>query len=343
MRVKNPLRSIANFVFRQAPLSAQLIVTRRCNLSCGYCTEYDRVSEMIPLAALKERIDALHRLRVINIALLGGEPLMHPDVAEIVAYIDRKAQASITTNGFLITEPLIRKLNAAGLRNMQVIIDTVKPDPRLFIQKSLKTVRPKLDLLKRIAEFDVFINLVLCEQSKGEFKQTLREFSDLGFAVSLDLVHDSKGHLAIGGPEYLELWEHYYKNTRPIMYLDQDYGTRTLRGEPPAWQCRAWTRFLYVDEFGKAQFCSAQRGRLDKPIVEYTREDAREYSKTHRGCESGCAMLCHYRDSAFDNQPLRTIQSVLKLLGRPAVGPGASGHAEAARRPPGAVATPEAE
>jgi len=71
MRVKHPIRTMLRLVFRRAPVEAQLIVTRRCNLSCGYCTEYDKVSEFIPLEVLKRRIDALHRLRVINIAMLG--------------------------------------------------------------------------------------------------------------------------------------------------------------------------------------------------------------------------------------------------------------------------------
>jgi len=77
MRVKHPIRTMLRVVFRKAPVEAQLIVTRKCNLSCGYCAEYDKVSEFIPLDVLKRRIDALHRLRVVNIAMLGGEPLMH--------------------------------------------------------------------------------------------------------------------------------------------------------------------------------------------------------------------------------------------------------------------------
>ena len=103
MRVEHPIRALGRVLFRRAPIEAQLIVTRRCNLSCGYCSEYDKISEMIPLDVLKRRIDALHRLGVVNIALLGGEPLMHPDLPEIVAYGARRAQVSITTNGFLIT------------------------------------------------------------------------------------------------------------------------------------------------------------------------------------------------------------------------------------------------
>ena len=98
MQVKNLLSAVPRMLFTNAPLDAQLIVTRRCNLSCGYCSEYDNVSEPVPVEDLKHRIDALHRLGAANITLLGGEPLMHPDIAEIVVYAGHKSNVSLVTN-----------------------------------------------------------------------------------------------------------------------------------------------------------------------------------------------------------------------------------------------------
>jgi MoaA/NifB/PqqE/SkfB family radical SAM enzyme len=318
MRIKHPFRAALNLVFRKAPVEAQLIVTRRCNLSCGYCSEYDDVSEMIPLGPLKERIDALHRLNVINISLLGGEPLMHPELPEIVAYADRRAQVSITTNGFLLTRDLIERLNRAGLANMEVSIDSVRPDRSGFIQKCLKTVEPKLELLRQHGRFDVVVNLVLCDRTKDGFEETLERFGELGFPVSVDLLHSPSGTIEIGGQDYADLWEHYYAKATPFSFLERHYGRRLLLGERPQWKCRAGSRFMYVDEWGNVQFCSAQRGRLGKPVVEYTREQAQEHQRTYKGCESGCSLLCHYRDSALDNHPLYTITSMIRQFARAA-------------------------
>ncbi len=41
---------------RFGPFLAQLVVTRRCNLTCGYCNEFDRTSEPVPFDALAERL-----------------------------------------------------------------------------------------------------------------------------------------------------------------------------------------------------------------------------------------------------------------------------------------------
>jgi MoaA/NifB/PqqE/SkfB family radical SAM enzyme len=317
MRVKHPVRSALNLIFRKAPVNVQLIITRRCNLSCGYCSEYDAVSEMIPLQALKERIDALHRLRAVNITLLGGEPLMHPELPEIVAHADLGAQVSVTTNGFLITEDLIRRLNEAGLANMEVSIDSVRQDRTGFVQKCLRTVEPKLQLLRQHARFDVAVNLVLFDRTKAEFKETVALINHLGFPVSIDLLHGPSGQIEIGGPEYAGLWADYYATATPFSFLERDYGARLLAGERPTWKCRAGSRFMYVDEWGNVQLCSAQRGRLGKPVVEYTAQDARAHQGTYKGCEAGCSLLCHYRDSALDNHPLHTVKSMIKQFARP--------------------------
>jgi molybdenum cofactor biosynthesis enzyme MoaA len=316
MRVKNPFRALFRILFLKAPIEAQLIVTRRCNLSCGYCTEYDNFSEPIPFEILKERIEALHRLRVSNIALLGGEPLLHPKIGEVVAHANRQAQVSMTTNGFLLSDKLIERLNEAGLSNMQVSIDSLHPDTSGYIQKSMKSIVPKLERLQRLAKFDVHVNIVLCEDSKEHFKTTLHELRRFGFFVSVNLIHDSRGMIEISGPEYLELWEHHFQKGSPFSFIEYEYGKQLLQGRQPEWKCRAGARFLYVDEFGNTQFCSAQRGRLNKPITQYGRDDLRRHADTYKGCEEGCSIFCVYRDSQMDNAPLQVAKAMHQALRR---------------------------
>jgi len=106
---------------------AQLIVTRRCNLSCGYCTEYDQTSAFIPLELLEQRIDALHRLRVVNIALLGGEPLTHPQLPEVVG-LRPAARPGLRHHQRISAHPgPDRALQRRGLANMEVSIDALTP------------------------------------------------------------------------------------------------------------------------------------------------------------------------------------------------------------------------
>jgi MoaA/NifB/PqqE/SkfB family radical SAM enzyme len=316
MRIKHPLRSLVRILFQKAPIEAQLIVTRRCNLSCGYCTEYDHFSKLIPLEVLKRRIDALHSLKVTNISLLGGEPLLHPQIAKVVAHADSHAQVSITTNGFLLSDKLIGRLNDAGLSNMQISIDTVNPETSGRIQKSLSSLAPKLERLRRLARFDLHVNVVLCESSKDQFRVLLHELRELGLFVSVGLVHDERGMVEISGSDCLDLWAFFFRNGTPISFIEYEYGRQLLQGQRPVWKCRAGARYLYVDEFGHVQYCSAQRGRLGKPIIQYTRKDIRLHSDSYKGCEAGCSIFCVYRASQVDNAPLRLSRAMFETLHR---------------------------
>jgi len=312
LQVKNVLQAIPRILFSNAPMDAQLIVTRRCNLSCGYCSEYDSTSEPVPLDDLKTRIDALHRLGAANITMLGGEPLMHPDIAELVRYAGRKSNTSVVTNGFLLRNHVIEALNEAGLNNLTVSIDTLHADPTRYIQKSLRSLRTRLERLKRLARFDVHVTAVLCESSKDDFGELMTEIQAFGFRMSVNLIHNAKGYVTIEGQPYVDLYERFYRDGKPFTYLDYEYGKKLLHGERPDWKCRAGARYLYVDEFGKVQLCASQLGRLGKPIEEYTTADLKEHSGTYKGCEEGCSVGCAYRCSLVDNDKPQFVRSVLK-------------------------------
>src|SRR5690349_17377240 len=98
---------------KDRPLIANLIVTRRCNLSCGYCYEYDKVSPPVPLDTLKQRIDHIARLRAVFVTLTGGESLLNSDADQAVAYVRAKGMVPfLNTNAYLLTKDWIERLNA---------------------------------------------------------------------------------------------------------------------------------------------------------------------------------------------------------------------------------------
>src|SRR4249920_1365363 len=131
------------------PLLAHIIPTRRCNLSCGYCNEYDDFSAPIPTEEMIRRIDRLAYLGTSIITISGGEPLLHPEIEKIISRIRHHGIiAGIITNGYLLTPKKIMALNEAGLEHLQISIDNIQPDD--VSKKSLKVLDKKL---QQLAEF----------------------------------------------------------------------------------------------------------------------------------------------------------------------------------------------
>src|SRR3954452_11016220 len=142
------------------PIMAHIIPIRRCNLSCTYCNEYDDFSPPVPTAVMVERINQLADLGTGIITLSGGEPLLHPDLDEIIAAMRRRGVlACMITNGYLLVPERVKRLNRAGLDHMQISIDNVKPDD--VSKKSLNVLDKKLQVLAEHAEFHVNINSVV--------------------------------------------------------------------------------------------------------------------------------------------------------------------------------------
>src|SRR5215475_6928784 len=142
------------------PLLVHIVPIRRCNIDCGYCNEFDKVSQPVPTETMLERIDHLARLGTSVVAFSGGEPMLHPDLDTLIRRIrGHKMMAGLITNGYLLSPKRIMALNDAGLDFLQISIDNIEPDN--VSKKSLRLLDKKLQWLQEYATFDTNINSVL--------------------------------------------------------------------------------------------------------------------------------------------------------------------------------------
>lgn len=283
------------------PVMAHIVPIRRCNLSCAYCNEYDDVSRPVDTVEMFGRIDRLGRLGTSIITISGGEPLLHPDLDQIITRIRRNgAIAGLITNGYLLTSERIERLNRAGLDHMQISIDNVKPDE--VSKKSLKVLDKKLQLLAKHALFHVNINSVVGggvrypEDALVIAKRAL----ELGFSSTIGIIHDHTGQLKpLSEREreiYLQVKALEKRNYSRLSFFQENIA----RGLPNQWRCRAGARYLYICEDGLVQYCSQQRGYPAKPLAEYTLEDFRREYVTEKDCAPHCTVSCVHYVSYFD-------------------------------------------
>ena len=142
------------------PLLAHIIPVRRCNLSCTYCNEFDDFSKPVPTEEMFRRIDKLGALGTAVVTISGGEPLLHPELDDVIRRIRSNGMiAGLITNGYFLMPDRIQRLNRAGLEWLQISIDNVNPDE--VSKKSLKVLDKKLQFLAEYAEFHVNINSVV--------------------------------------------------------------------------------------------------------------------------------------------------------------------------------------
>ena len=153
----------------------RISVTDRCNFRCGYCMPRELFGpdhaflprgEVLSVAELTRLVEVFVALGVTKIRLTGGEPLLRPDLEQLItqiAAVPGIEDIAMTTNGALLAERAVG-LAAAGLTRVTVSLDSV--DPLVFAELAdtrvpLQRVLDGIDAVGRAGLGPVKLNTVL--------------------------------------------------------------------------------------------------------------------------------------------------------------------------------------
>ena len=121
--------------FGRAITYLRISLTDRCNLRCVYCMPKDGLqwrprAEQLSADEIVQVVETASQGGVTRVRLTGGEPLVHPQVVEIVHRIASNPnieEVSITTNAMLL-ERLAQPLADAGLTRVNISLDSLDAD-----------------------------------------------------------------------------------------------------------------------------------------------------------------------------------------------------------------------
>ena len=284
------------------PLLAHIIPVRRCNLACEYCNEYDDFSKPVPLETMFARVDKLAELGTAVVTISGGEPLLHPELDDIIRRIRKGGMiAGLITNGYFLVPDRIERLNRAGLEWLQISIDNVTPDA--VSKKSLKVLDKKLENLAAYADFHVNINSVVGGGvSNPQDALTIgKRALELGFSSTVGIIHDGSGQLQPLGDEERRVYHEMKAMEKSSFTRINGFQENIAQGRPNQWRCRAGARYLYICENGLVHYCSQQRGYPGVPLETYTVQDIRREYLTEKSCAPHCTVSCVHQVSIFDS------------------------------------------
>ncbi len=154
----------------QRPINyLRISVTDRCNLRCVYCMPANGVSlashqDILSYEEIYTIVQAAAELGIQKIRITGGEPLVRlglPRLIRMLASIEAIDDISLTTNGIILA-PYAAELKSAGLRRVNVSLDTLKPDRFESITRAdkLNDVLEGIEVAKSVGLNPVKINTV---------------------------------------------------------------------------------------------------------------------------------------------------------------------------------------
>ena len=183
------------FIPKAPDFPAMVIIdtTNECNLACTHCPHKELIKDpnykhgFMQMALYKKIIDEVANYPGTIIRPFGdGEPLLHPQIVEMIRYVKEKGIRRIwlNTNGLLLVENMSRALLEAGLDELEVSIDAAS-----------KEIYEKIRIN---SDFDRVIQNVL---KYAELKKQILPGAivEVSFVETIDNIHEEK--------DFIRFWE----------------------------------------------------------------------------------------------------------------------------------------
>jgi mycofactocin radical SAM maturase len=167
-----------------APLFVIWEITSACNLRCKHCLSDSGkpLSNELSTEEVKELIDSLAMMKVFYINFSGGEPLVRPDIFEILEYASKKSIGiDLLTNGALITKEVISRFENTNIFHVQISLDGIGKTHDAFrgingsYERAIKAIK-----LLRDANYGVSISSAVTKQNLDEIPKIIDLAVDLG-------------------------------------------------------------------------------------------------------------------------------------------------------------------
>ncbi len=203
------------------PLFSTLEITQSCNLRCKHCYNFDRRGEESQLpqkfmktSFAKDTLSQLAELGALSLNITGGEPLLHPDLIEIVTFAKKNNfHIRVKTNGLLLTLGLAKSLFKAGVREIDISLYGTNEEEYLDFcgkggfEKTIAAIKNAM-----IENLKVNVSLILHRKNYKKLGQMIKICDELGvfYNVSDEITdrHDkteTKSTLGLSEQNYTEL------------------------------------------------------------------------------------------------------------------------------------------
>jgi len=292
------------------PLLGTLIVTYRCDLACAMCdlpTRGNRRQEL-DTDGLRGVLDGMRDLGVLGVGITGGEPLLRPDLLDLVRHgTEQGLLMHLNTNGTLVTDDVARGLAAHGAASVNVSLDGPDAEMHDRLRGRKGSFEHELRAAARLCAvprrpYRVTLVCALGADNSDRTGPLLERARDLGVdAVSFLPVHDFPANrvASTNGADAAAADLIARSESDPLLdnsraYLD--LFARAYRGEPNPVPCAAPRTSVVVDCFGDVYPCvplnAARRpiGRGDVRRIwrSHTYQQAREALQGCRACYWNC-------------------------------------------------------
>lgn len=282
MSLKKTLSVVSRVLASNRPYHVQWMITRKCNYRCAGCNVWcEQDAKELSTEEIKQGLDILRKLGVLEIVISGGNPLLRNDIDEIIEYASRYFITTVYDNGSMATEKIdaLRKADFVAIS-----IDSLDPEKNDSIkgvkgawEKAVKTVE-KLHSEGINVSVSPTISQINLHEIIGLTRYFLKKGVPLWYCLySYDMADQTDSLFSIGKPndvflikdnkEFVKLCdvliEMKRKNSNILMTNKVLEAVKTLYlSGKRTWKCRALQNFFIINPLGNVSGC-----HLHEPVA----------------------------------------------------------------------------
>lgn len=299
------------------PIIAYLFTEFKCNVDCHYCWSYNNDVKGMTEDTARRAVDWLESIGCRVLALMGGEPLLRPQFLHKVIYYAAKKNfyVYLPTNGRLMRPQVLDWIGDAGVGIINLAIDCVKEKPGL--PKALEPIRPYFDYMVKMQRrygYTAMININITHINQDDAVELTEIARSNGLATDYHLneaplteqkhfQHMDRNETYLTPDDFpkvealldylIEKQRHGYKMANPIQHMHEM--KRLMRGEVPAWPCRAGQNNLIIRPDGTLAPCFPMySASYDWGTVGNHKFDVKQLDEMKKECSKHCLSTCNY-------------------------------------------------
>ena len=183
-------------------------LTEGCNLRCRHCwiaPKFQDKGSSYPVLSLdlfKSIVDQAKPLGLSGVKLTGGEPLMHPEIIEILEHIrEEDFNLSIETNGVLCTPEIARQIGACKKPFVSVSIDGADAETHEWVRGVSGCFEAALAGIRNLVKAGIKPQVIMCimRRNKDQMEPLLRLAESIGaesvkFNLTMPIARGEKLH-----------------------------------------------------------------------------------------------------------------------------------------------------
>ncbi len=207
---------------KRVPLQSDVVVTGRCHCKCWHCFRIKDEQMDLPVNQVKKTISSLQSMGTATVGITGGEPMLHPDIREIISCIPENMEGQLYTTGHRIDEDFVNFIQKTHVTRVIISLDHYNPAIAADMRSYKDAHSEAIHAIRLLVKAGIFTAVTVCVTEDLLKEGALEKY--FSFVSSLK-PNEIRVVMPIpqGNIEGIDVRKIYVKATHFVRRLKRDY------------------------------------------------------------------------------------------------------------------------